>query len=125
LTDVMPPDNEWNYQNGDANVPTPTPPPPQRRHRRGLLDWLFNWGDDDEDSDDNSGNNSGRNSGHDSNGRRHRSDNSDRELAPRAVQQGDGHWTRVPGQGSRPRPNYPPANAAVPPPDQPPPSPDD
>jgi hypothetical protein len=87
------------------------PQPPPRRHRRGLLDWLFNWGgDDNNNGDDNS-------SDDDSNRHRHRSDNSTRELAPRAVQEGNGRWQRVPGG----RPNYPPSNAAIPPPDTPPP----
>lgn len=102
------PGMEWNYENGDRNT-TEQPQPQQRRHRRGLLDWLFNWsGDEDDDRDD------------DRRGRRHRSDNSPQELAPRAVQEGDGHWTRP----TQPRRNDPPPDAAIPPPDQPPP-PDD
>jgi hypothetical protein len=95
------PDTEWNFE---GPRPETAPPPPQRRERRrGLLDWLFG-GDDDDDDDDDSG-------------RQQRSRNS-RELAPRAVQEGDGHWTRVPRAQ---RPNPPPSDAAVPPPDTPPP----
>jgi len=102
---VAPPGTEWNYENGGDREP---PPPSPRRRHRGLLDWLFNWGDDS-DSD-----------GGDSGDQRPRSDNSDRELPPRAVQQGDGHWTRGPGNPP-PDPRLP----RVPPPDQPPPPPEE
>ena len=104
--DYYPPETGWNYQNNGQ----PEAPPPQapRRHRRGLLDWLFNWGDDeDEDSDRGRG--------------RHRSENDPRELRPRAVQGRDGHWTRDPGVHRTP--NYPPPDAAIPPPNTPPPPP--
>jgi penicillin-binding protein 1A len=108
LDGVNAPGTEWNFENPGEPAP---PPAPRRERRRGLLDWLFNWdGDEDEGGDGGGGGGGG-----DDDGRQHRSRN--RELAPRAVQSGDGQWTRVP----RTRPNPPPADAAIPPPDTPPP----
>jgi penicillin-binding protein 1A len=106
LEGILPPSGDWNYQGGEQVAP-PAAPPQRERRRRGLLDWLFNWdGDDDDDRAANEERRQRRE-------RRQRSDTAPRELAPRAVQQDGGHWTRP-----APRPNPPPPD--TPPPDTPP-----